>query len=378
MSSGKNIQLIDLGAQRELIRGSLEKRIAAVLDHGQFIMGPEVVELEDKLSSYVGVRYCLTCANGTDALQLALMALGIGKGDIVFTTAFSFVSTAEVIPLVGAIPFFVDIDPDTYNICSNSLREAYNFVMKNKIGRPKAVISVDLFGLPAQYNQLESFCSENELYLIEDGAQSFGAAIDDRRCGSFGNVATTSFFPAKPLGCFGDGGAVFTDSTHIADLIKSIRVHGKGEHKYDNIRVGINSRLDTLQAAVLLEKLSLLDSERLAKQKVYQSYLERLDGSGYMLTRIPDNIHSAFALCTLVHESTPRTKIQSVLSQNGIPSAVYYPTPLNQSTAFANADGLSTPNCRYASSKVLSIPMHAYLSEEDIDSIVCALVLATE
>ena len=250
------MEFIDLKSQLAHMRTKIDARIKKVLDHGQFIMGPEVFELEEKLADYVGVKHCISCANGTDALQLSLMALGVGKGDIVFTTAFSFFATAEVIPLVGATPYFVDIDIDTYNLCPKSLESAILAARESQKGTPRAVIAVDMFGLPANYLKIQKVCDKYDLKLIEDSAQGFGGVINGEKAGSFGSLATTSFFPAKPLGCFGDGGAIFTNDDALADICQSLRVHGKGKHKYHNARIGLNSRLDTLQAAVLLEKLA--------------------------------------------------------------------------------------------------------------------------
>jgi dTDP-4-amino-4,6-dideoxygalactose transaminase len=262
------MDFIDLASQLQFMRSAIDKRIGTVLNHGQFILGPEVTELEQKLAEYVGVKHCITCANGTDALQIALMSQNIGQGDIVFTTSFSFFATAEVISLVGATPYFVDIDPKTYNVCPQSLASAIKDVKESKQGNPRAVIAVDLFGLPANYIDLETLCKANQLFLIEDAAQGFGGAINGQKAGSFGDIATTSFFPAKPLGCYGDGGAIFTNSEEIADLAKSIRVHGKGSHKYENIRIGLNSRLDTIQAAILLEKLEWFPKELEHRQTI--------------------------------------------------------------------------------------------------------------
>ncbi len=250
------MHFIDLESQYKHLKTKIDKRIQGVLNHGHYIMGPEVRELEHALAEYVGVKHAITCANGTDALQLALMALEIGEGDAVFCPTFTFFATAEVIAYANATPVFVDSDERTFNICPKNLEEQITKVIEKGALKPKAIIAVDLFGLPANYVELEKLAAKYDLYLIEDAAQGFGGAINGKKAGGFGDIATTSFFPAKPLGCYGDGGAVFTNDDKLAALIESYRVHGKGSDKYDNVRIGLNSRLDTIQAAILLEKLA--------------------------------------------------------------------------------------------------------------------------
>lgn len=363
------MEFIDLKTQLAHIRPEIDKRIAQVLDHGQFIMGPEVKELEAELASYCGVKYCVTCANGTDALQLALMGLGIKPGDIVFTTAFSFFATAEVIALVGAIPFFVDIDKGSFNIDPNSLRLGIAQAEKQYPGKSKAVIAVDIFGLPANYPELESICQECDLYLIEDAAQSFGASLKQQKTCSFGDVATTSFFPAKPLGCFGDGGALFTNDAQLAELCRSLRQHGKGEHKYQNIHLGINSRLDTIQAAILIEKLRIFDQELRQRERIAKHYRQALPENLVTQAHMP-SITSAWAQYTLCCESTShRDKLQQQLANHQIPSGVYYPVPLNAQPALQGSPGINTPICKDICNRVLSLPMHPYMSEEQIEKI---------
>ena len=250
------MQFIDLAAQYTHLKDKIDKRIKTVLDHGKYIMGPEVFELEEKLAEYVGVKHAITCANGTDALQLSLMALDIKKDDAVFCPTFTFFATAEAIAFCQATPVFVDSDAETYNICPENLELQIKKIIKEGKLKPKAILAVDLFGLPANYPELEKIAKKYDLKLIEDAAQGFGGEINGKRAGSFGDLATTSFFPAKPLGCYGDGGAIFTDNDEYAGLLRSYRVHGKGKDKYDNVRIGMNSRLDTIQAAILLEKLA--------------------------------------------------------------------------------------------------------------------------
>lgn len=371
------MQFIDLSAQLADIRQAIDKRISTVLDHGQFIMGPEVAELEQKLAKYVGVKHCIGCANGTDALQLSLMANDIGTGDVVFTTAFSFFATAEVIPLTGAIPFFVDIDPHTYNICPESLEKAILEAHKRYPEKPKAVIAVDMFGLPANYHDIEAICHKYNLILIEDAAQGFGGSIENRKNGSFGNIATTSFFPAKPLGCFGDGGAIFTDSDFLAERCRSLAVHGKGEHKYENERVGVNSRLDTMQAAILLEKLAIFEKELERKQYVAEAYSRSL-ANHVAPPMIPKGFTSAWAQYTLLTPAESRQHIQQTLRDKGIPTAVYYPKALNQQPAMLGSESVPTPNTEKACQGVLSLPMHAYLQEEEIDMICEAVINALD
>jgi UDP-2-acetamido-2-deoxy-ribo-hexuluronate aminotransferase len=364
------IPFIDLKKQQERIREKIEKRIMNILDHGKYIMGPEIMDLEGKLADYVGVKHCISCSSGTDALLMPLMARGIGKGDAVFTTPFTFIATAEVISLLGATPIFVDINSRTFNVDPDELVKAINRVKKEGVLKPSAIIPVDLFGLPADYTDIERIAVENELFLLEDAAQGFGGSISDRKSCSFGNVAATSFFPAKPLGCYGDGGAIFTDDDKLADILKSIRVHGKGTEKYDNIRIGMNGRLDTIQAAILLEKLSIFDDELKAKNIVAMKYTEKLKDL-VITPEVPDEYVSAWAqYSVLAKDSNERTIIQTELKKQGIPSAIYYPKPLHMQTAFSS---LYSDMCfeisEDMSKRIFSLPMHAYLSNDDIDSI---------
>ncbi|MGK0372893.1 MAG: dTDP-4-amino-4,6-dideoxygalactose transaminase, partial [Glaciecola sp.] len=261
------MQFIDLAAQYQHLKTKIDKRIQTVLDHGHYIMGPEVDELETKLADYVGVKHAITCGNGTDALTLAMMVLNVKEGDAVFCPTFTFFATAEVISYEGATPVFVDSDPHTFNICPIDLELRISAIIKEGKLNPKAIIAVDLFGLPANYPEIEAIAKKYNLILVEDAAQGFGGEISGKRAGSFGDIATTSFFPAKPLGCYGDGGAVFTDNDEYAELIKSFRVHGKGADKYDNVRIGMNSRIDTIQAAILLEKLAEFPQELINRNK---------------------------------------------------------------------------------------------------------------
>ena len=314
-------QFIDLAAQQKLIRSQLEIAIMKVLDHGQYIMGPEVKEFENDLCQFTGVKHALTCANGTDALTLVLMAWGVGPGDAVFVPAFTYVATAEAPAQLGAVPFFVDVCEDTFNLDPNSLKQA--IIDCRKLGlRPAVVIPVDLFGQPADVDAITLIAKNEKIKVLVDGAQSFGGSSKGRYVGTMGDATTTSFFPAKPLGCYGDGGAVFTNNDQDAERIKSISLHGKGAHKYEHIQIGLNSRLDTLQASILIEKLKIFPNELISRRKIAALYGEILAS----VARIPvcdKNLDSAWAQYTI--KVKEREKIQAVLKSNNIPSVVYYP-----------------------------------------------------
>ncbi len=358
------MEFIDLQTQYQHLKRRIDTRIQTVLDHGKYIMGPEVQELEAKLADYVGVKHAITCANGTDALQLALMALEIGPGDAVFCPTFTFFATAEAIAFVGATPVFVDSDEQTFNICPVDLEAKIKQTLADGKLALKAVIAVDLFGLPANYPVIEPICQYHKLKLIEDAAQGFGGAIHGRRAGSFGDLATTSFFPAKPLGCYGDGGALFTDDDDYAELLRSYRVHGKGSDKYDNIRIGMNSRLDTIQAAVLLEKLAEFPQELINRNKVAAVYAKEL-GEVYQLPQVPEGYLSSWAQYTLVSEA--RDEIMAQCKEKGIPSVIYYATCMHQQTVFDYLGYYqgAFPVAERLSRQVFSLPMHSYVSEED-------------
>ena len=361
-------QFIDLAAQQKLIRPQLEAAILKVLDHGQYIMGPEVKEFEAGLREFTGATHALTCANGTDALSLVLMAWGIGPGDAVFVPSFTYVATAEAPAQLGAIPFFVDVCQDTFNIDPKSFKQA--IIDSKKMGfRPKAVIPVDLFGYPANVDAITEIAHENQIKVLVDGAQSFGATLDERSVGSMGDATTTSFFPAKPLGCYGDGGAVFTNNDSDAELINSIRLHGKGSEKYDNVRIGLNSRLDTIQAAILLEKLKIFPKELKLRQIVADKYDSSL-GQLVKTPKIKSNATSAWAQYTLILES--RDSIQKELKEAGIPSVIYYPNPLSKQSGYKHYPSVSTGvrQSEYLSEHVLSLPMHPYLDTRQQDSII--------
>ena len=364
------MEFIDLQAQRQRLDSKIETRIKSVLAHGQFIMGPEVYQLEEVLADYVEVQHCVTCANGTDALSLALMALEIGPGDAVITTSFSFFATAEVISLQGATPVFADIDSRSFNLSAEQIERAVELAELHSL-KPKAVIVADMFGLPADYRRLEPLCKRYGLTLIEDGAQSFGASYFGKKAGSFGDIATTSFFPAKPLGCYGDGGAVFTNTSELADRIRSLRLHGKGAHKYEHVDVGINSRLDTIQAAILLEKIEVLDDEINRRHNTAEFFNSHL-GINFTVPTIQANYHSAWAQYSIYSEET-NIWWQETLNKRDIPNAIYYPIPMNKQKAMQNALSLETKVCDSICKRVFSLPIHAYLTAIEKEQIVAAL-----
>lgn len=390
----------DLKKQYQLLKNDIDQAMIAAATSGAYIMGSPVKELEHQLADYIGVKHCLSCANGTDALTLALKAMGIGHGDAVFVPDFTFFASAEVIALEGATPVFVDVCPETFNIDSRSLQEAVDAVRAEGLLKPKAVIAVDLFGLPADFASLRAITGREGLLLIEDGAQGFGGHIRipspegkgfvQKRACSFGDIATTSFFPAKPLGCYGDGGAVFTDNDEWASLIESYRVHGKGSYKYDNVRIGLNSRLDTLQAAILQVKLrAFADHELNDVNRAAEYYTQLFDGMTRFSSRpvrvvtphLPAGFGSSWAQYTLRLDVPSgegvvnRSALQAKLKAKGIPTMVYYPTPMSCQTAFHGLRRyVDTPQaCRLAES-VLSLPMHPYLTREEIRTVAEELV----
>jgi len=365
------MEFIDLRSQYKAIEDSVKARIQQVLDHGKYIMGPEVEELENRLAAFSGVKHCISCANGTDALQMVLMAWGIGPGDAVFVPSFTFMSTAEVVRLVGAVPIFVDCDGRTFNIDPQRLRGAVERVRKRGLLTPRVVIPVDLFGLIADYDAIEHIAREYDLKVLEDAAQSFGASDNGRMAGSFGHAATTSFFPAKPLGCYGDGGAIFTNDDELASVLKSIRVHGQGSDKYDNVSIGLNARLDTLQAAILLAKLEVFPGEINARQKVAANYSTAFHES-VSLPLVTEGSVSAWAQYSVLAKSEAhRTRLMEALKQAGIPSMVYYRKPLHMQTAFEDVRE-HQGGCLVSedvASRIFSLPMHPYLERQDIESI---------
>lgn len=369
-----SIAFIDLAAQQARIKGKIDARIQAVLAHGKYIMGPEVRELETQLAEFCGAKHALTCANGTDALQLALMALEAGPGDAVFCPSFTFAATAEVVPMMGATPVFVDVLPETFNMDPESLKAAITHARALGL-KPAGVIPVDLFGLPADYDAIESIARENNMWIVADSAQGFGADYKGRITGSIGDIATTSFFPAKPLGCYGDGGAVFTSDDALAAKMDSFRAHGKGAHRYDNVRIGINSRLDTLQAAILLEKMAIYPDEIAARQRVAQRYSDGL-GDLVDVPVVGNACISVWAQYTLkAREGQDRDAIIAALREKGVPGVVYYPLPLHQQTAYSEFPALpgGLPVSEALSKSVFSLPMHPYLQKNEQDMIITEL-----
>ncbi len=381
------MEFADLKAQYARLKQPIRERIDAVLEHGRFIMGPEIAELESKLAAYARTRHCVTCASGTDALLMPLMAWNIGPGDAVFVPVFTFFATAETAALLGATPIFVDIKPDTFNIDAAKLEKAVEAVIKQDPSihplpkqaltarlKPKAVIPVDLFGQAADYQKITAVADKRQLLVLEDAAQAFGGAHHGRKiCGLGCRAAATSFFPAKPLGCYGDGGAIFTDDDELADILQSIRVHGKGSHKYDNARIGLNGRLDTLQAAILLPKLDILDDEIAARNSVARRYNDNLKNVKLTTPTIADGNYSAWAQYSVL--SDRRDRLTAALKDKGIPTNIYYPKPLHAQSAMAylGYEDAAFPIANAVSQRIFSLPMHPYLSETDIDSITAAL-----
>lgn len=369
------IPFIDLQTQRRRIEGDVQGAIAAVLEHGQFILGPEVEELERNLSAFCRTKHTLGCANGTDAIVLALMALGIGEGDAVFAPSFTFVATVEAVKLVRATPVFVDVCKDTFNLCPDSLEAAITHIKGQSSLRPKAIIPVDLFGQPADYRKIEAIARQHGLAVIADAAQSFGARLDDKPVGAWGDIATTSFFPAKPLGCYGDGGAIFTNNDELLSLIRSYRNHGQGKDRYDNIRVGLNSRLDTLQAAVLLQKMKIFPDEIAARDTVAQNYTRNLPERVVPQATLA-GATSVWAQYTVVVDA--RDRLRAALGEAGIPTAVYYPKPNHLQAPYVDAPRApgGLPVTEYLQERVFSLPMHPYLDDDTQARILSVLAKA--
>ena len=362
----------DLKKQYQILKTDIDYKVQSVYESAHYISGPEVKDLEDQLAEYVGVKHCITCANGTDAITLALKAWGVGEGDVVFVPDFTFFSSGECPAGEGATCVFVDVDDRTYNMNPDKLEEAIKRVKEDGIYNPRVVVAVDLFGQPADYDRIRPICDKYDLLLLEDGAQGFGGSIRGRMACSFGDIATTSFFPAKPLGCYGDGGAVFTDSDEWATLLRSIAVHGKNaDDKYDNVRLGLNSRLDTIQAAILQVKLKAFkDYEVDDINKVANWYMNRLAGTGIVLPLIKEGFISSWAQFTIqLPDGLDRTELQAKLKENDIPSMIYYMKPMHKQGAFdntysKNADCSVTERlCK----TVLSLPLHPYMTEMDVE-----------
>jgi dTDP-4-amino-4,6-dideoxygalactose transaminase len=374
MTVRQPIDFIDLKAQQARIRPALDAAIKRVLDHGQYIMGPEVKILERDLAAFCGARHAISCSSGTDALMIAMMAKGVGPGDGVLCPAFTYTATPESLAVLGATPVFVDIDADTFNVAPGGLKAGLDAAVRQKL-KPRAVIAVDLFGQPAAYEAIEKFAAEYGLWVLADAAQSFGAALNARKVGTMGAITATSFFPAKPLGCYGDGGAIFTDDDATADIMRSIRLHGKGAEKYDIVRIGVNGRLDTIQAAVLIEKLRIFADEIRVRNEVAERYSAAL--SPHVKTPVlAPGASSVWAQYTLSVPGGRRDGVMKALAAEGIPTQVYYPRSVPAQPAYRRYPiaGNGVPISERLPGEVLSLPMHAYLSEPDQQRIIGALI----
>lgn len=369
------IDFIDLQAQRRRLGEPLNQAVLKAVADGKWIIGPQVAELEKRLSEFAGVKHTVTCANGTDALMIVLRAWDIGPGDAVFVPAFTFAASGEVVALVGATPVFVDVLENTYNMDPASLEAAIAMVKREGKLKPRVIMPVDLFGQPADYKKIEAIATREKLLLLCDSAQGFGGKLNGRVAGGIGDAATTSFFPAKPLGCYGDGGACFTNDDNLATLLRSIRVHGQGSDKYENVRIGVNSRLDTIQAAILLEKLTIFPEEIEMREKVAQRYNRKLGVSNSI--RVPhviDGAQSTWAQYTI--QVPDRGKLAAALKEKGVPTAVYYPIPLSQQKGYKHFPSAPTPVSEKLSQTVISLPMHPYLDEATQDRIIEAVLAA--
>ncbi|HEY2069605.1 MAG TPA: DegT/DnrJ/EryC1/StrS family aminotransferase [Rhizomicrobium sp.] len=367
------IAFIDLQAQRKRLGEKLNQSIMKAVEGGQWVMGPQVAEFEKQLAEFAGVKHAIACANGTDALLIILRAWNIGPGDAVFVPAFTFAASAEVVALVGAEPVFVDVLDDTYNIDPASLEAAIAMVRKEGRLTPRVVMPVDLFGQSADYDAIEPIVKREGLKMLCDAAQGFGALYHGKRCGGIGDAAATSFFPAKPLGCYGDGGASFTNDDGLADLLRSIRIHGQGTDKYENVRIGVNSRLDTIQAAILIEKLSIFKDEIEKRDAIAARYNEKLGRSNVIrVPRVLADSTSTWAQYTI--QVPDRDKLAADLKAKGVPTAIYYPTPLSKQKGYAHYPSAGTPVSERIGKTVISLPMHPYLDEATQDLIVEAVL----
>jgi dTDP-4-amino-4,6-dideoxygalactose transaminase len=368
-----SIAFIDLQAQRRRIATEIERAVTSAVEGGQWIMGPQVRELEERLAEFAGVKHCIACANGTDALMLVLRAWDIGPGDAVFVPAFTFAASAEVVALVGATPVFVDVFEDTYNMDPASLERAIAMVRRDGKLKPRAVMPVDLFGQPADYRVLDPIAKREGLKMLVDTAQAFGATLDGRHTAAAGDAAATSFFPAKPLGCYGDGGAVFTNDSELDSLLRSIRIHGQGADKYENVRIGMNSRLDTIQAAILIEKLKIFADEIVMRERVARRYTEAFRASNRIRPpHVIDGAQSTWAQYTI--QVPDRDKLAADLKAKGVPTAIYYTTPLSHQKGYAHFPSAGTPASGRVSKHVIALPMHPYLDEAAQDKIIAAVL----
>lgn len=367
------IPFIDVAAQRQRLGGRIYAAVARVLEHCQFILGPEVRELEGALAGFCGARHAVTCASGTDALLMVLMAKGIGPGDAVICPSFTFCATAEVVARVGATPVFADIDAATFNIAANSAARAIAAARQAGLN-PRMIVAVDLFGLPADFAAINALAAAEKLFVLDDAAQAFGGMVGNRRLGTLADATATSFFPAKPLGCYGDGGAVFTDDDDMRDLLLSLRSHGEGADRYDNVRIGLTARLDTIQAAVLIEKLKVFPEEIAERDRIARRYSQQLSDVVKVPT-VPNGMTSVWAQYTIRVKPGRRAAFAAALKAQGIPTAIYYPKPLHRQEAYRYfpADPAGLPVCDLVAEEVISLPMHAYLDDVTQDRIIAAV-----
>lgn len=369
------MQFIDLKAQYNRLKADIDQRVLNVLNHGAYVFGPEIAEMEKKLADHAGVKHCLSCASGTDALLIPLMAWGVKPGDAVFVPSFTFISTAEVVSLLGATPIFVEVEEHTFNIDVKHLEVMINRVLAEGKLIPKVIVPVDLFGLTADYSAIEKVAEKYNLLIMEDSAQGFGGKINGKVAGSFGHVSATSFYPAKPLGCYGDGGAIFTNDDELADVMKSIRVHGMSSDRYNNVRIGINGRMDTIQAAVVLGKLEVFVDELDKRNDVANKYKAGITKNVKTPT-VPEGYYSSWAQYSVLAESSEmRAKLQDYLKSKNIPSVIYYPIPLHLQTAYAYLGGKrgDLPVTESIADRVFSLPMHPYMTDAEINEVIDAI-----
>ena len=377
MTSARPVPFLDLKAQQTRIAEDLRRRIDAVLAHCQFILGPEVLELEQRLAEFCGAAHCVSVSSGTDALMIALMAEGVGAGDAVFLPAFTYTATAEVPLLLGATPVFVDVDPRTFQIDPAHLAARIAAVRAGGTLKPRALIGVDLFGQPADWPALREIAAQADIFALDDCAQSFGAALHGERLGRAADATAVSFFPSKPLGGYGDGGALFTESAERAALYRSLRTHGEGTTRYEVLRTGMNGRLDTLQAAVLLSKLSVFGEELAARERIARIYDSRLGNAVQIPARVPDSVSAWAIYAILLPDAAARERMQAGLKAEGVPSAIYYPKPLHQQPAYSAAhDGTALPVAEDLSRRIMALPIHPDLTDADVAR-VCDAVLAS-
>jgi dTDP-4-amino-4,6-dideoxygalactose transaminase len=380
MTAPRPIALFDMKAQQALIRADLDRRLAAVLDSGAFINGPEVRELEASLAAFAGCAHAVGVSSGTDALQIAMMAEGIGRGDAVFLPAFTYTATAEVPLVLGATPVFVDVDPVTFNLDLADLERRLALVIQDGRLRPRAVVGVDLFGLPADWPAIEAICAKHGMFALDDAAQGFGAALHGKRLGRWGHAAALSFYPTKTLGCYGDGGALLTEDADRAELYRQLRTHGEGKTRYEVLRTGMNGRLDTMQAAVLLAKLPLFEAELAARTKVAGLYGEGLRGLLQVPSSLPGADHAWGLYSVVLPAGVNRARVQDVLKSHGVPSGIYYPKPLHHQPAYAGAHvaGIAggpppLPVSEALCERILSLPMHPYLTDDEVSRVIAAM-----